>query len=72
MSAQSVATAKLAEAFIACDEDCNLQLAVVAALGRVGGLDAANRLAELMDTSSKGSPMHFALIKALGEVGRHY
>lgn len=72
MSAQSVATAKLAEAFIACDEGSDLQLAVVAALGRVGGLDAANRLAELVDRSSKGTQMHFALIKALGEVGRHY
>ena len=72
MSAQSVATAKLTEAFLECDEGSDLQLAVVAALGRVGGVEAASRLAELVDQSSKGTQMHFALIKALGEVGRHY
>lgn len=72
MSAQSVASAKLAHELALCDNGGQLQLAVVAALGRVGGLDAANKLSGLMDTSSRGSDLHLAVIKALGEVGRHY
>lgn len=69
-TARDVATKKLISIYNSASSGSGKQKEVIAALGRVGGLEAAEKLVSIYNGASSGSAQQIAAIHALGEVGR--
>lgn len=68
-TARQIATEKLIAIFTAAMHGSNQQMEAVAALGRVGGAQAARKLISVYANAPTGSNLQLAAIRALGDVG---
>lgn len=69
-TARDVATKKLISIYNGASNGSSQQKEAIAALGRIGGLEAAEKLVSIYNGAANGSGQQIAAIHALGEVGR--